>query len=63
MGPFYCKKFKCVFLDRFFPFKLREEKLLEFINNPQENMSMKEYALKFIQFQEMILLWLLILGK
>ena len=37
------------FLDRFFPLKMREAKMMEFINLYQGNMSVKEYALKFTQ--------------
>lgn len=35
------------FLDRFFPFKLREPKVHEFINLMQHYMSVKKYILMF----------------
>ncbi|XP_049372489.1 uncharacterized protein LOC125837398 [Solanum verrucosum] len=41
---------KLVFLDRFFPRKLREAKVEEFINLKQSSMSDKEYAFKFSLF-------------
>ena len=37
------------FLDRFFPQKLREAKVLEFINIRQGNMMVTEYSLIFTQ--------------
>jgi len=44
--------FKEAFLDRFFPRELREAKMEEFINLRQGNMSVKEYALKFIKLSK-----------
>ncbi|XP_049397305.1 uncharacterized protein LOC125861453 [Solanum stenotomum] len=41
--------FKTTFLDRFFPLELREKKLVEFMNLRQENISVKEYSLKFTE--------------
>ncbi|XP_049382853.1 uncharacterized protein LOC125847230 [Solanum stenotomum] len=41
--------FKTALLDRFFPLELREQKLVEFSNLRQGNMSVKEYSLKFTQ--------------
>ncbi|KAH0636401.1 hypothetical protein KY289_036316 [Solanum tuberosum] len=43
------ERFKSAFLDRFFPLKMREAKVLEMINIRQGNMSVKEYSLKFTQ--------------
>ncbi|XP_049356980.1 uncharacterized protein LOC125821605 [Solanum verrucosum] len=40
------------FLDRFFPLELREQKLIEFMNLRQGNMSVKEYSLKFTQLSK-----------
>ncbi|WMV18595.1 hypothetical protein MTR67_011980 [Solanum verrucosum] len=44
--------FKTAFLDRFFPLELREQKLVEFMNLRQRNMSVKEYSLKFTQLSK-----------
>ncbi|XP_027772382.1 uncharacterized protein LOC114076881 [Solanum pennellii] len=41
------KEFKEVFLGRFFPREKREDKVEEFINLRQGNMSVQEYSLKF----------------
>ncbi|WMV51096.1 hypothetical protein MTR67_044481, partial [Solanum verrucosum] len=54
-GPLDWKKFKGAFLDRFFPLEIRDEKVLEFINLRQGNMSVKEYALKFTKFCKYVL--------
>jgi len=43
---------KMAFLDRFFPLELREQKLVEFMNLRQGNMSVKEYSLKFTQLSK-----------
>ncbi|WMV41875.1 hypothetical protein MTR67_035260 [Solanum verrucosum] len=51
-GPLEWEKFKSTFLDRFFPLEMRETKVLEFINLRQGNMSVKEYALRFIQLSK-----------
>ncbi|KAH0736064.1 hypothetical protein KY285_011771 [Solanum tuberosum] len=48
-GPLDWEKFKVAFFDRFFPLKMNEAKVIEFINLRQENMSVKEYSLKFTQ--------------
>lgn len=40
-------KFVVAFLDSFFPLKLRESKLQEFINMKQGRMSVKDFSLKF----------------
>ena len=40
------------FLHRFFPLELREIKMQEFINLRQENMSVKEYILKFTRISK-----------
>lgn len=51
-------KFVTAFLDRFFPCLVREEKVKEFINLEQGNMSIKEYFCKLTQlfkyFLEMV---------
>lgn len=39
--------FKVAFLDRLFPLKLREAKVLVFMNLKQCGMSMSDYSLKF----------------
>ncbi|XP_049358702.1 uncharacterized protein LOC125823361 [Solanum verrucosum] len=46
-GPIEWETFKLAFLDRFFPWELREAKLEEFINLKQGNMSVNEYSLRF----------------
>jgi len=51
-GPLDWEKFKVAFLDRFFPFEMREAKVLEFINLRQGNMSVKDNALKFTQLSK-----------
>jgi len=38
-----------IFLDRLFPWELREEKAEDFVNLKQGRMTIKEYALKFHQ--------------
>ena len=43
---------KLAFLDRFFPLKLREAKVQDFINLRQESMSVKEYALMCIRLSK-----------
>ena len=54
-------EFKMVFLDRFFPFELRERKMQELINLRQGGISVKEYSLKFTQLSKYVILWLWIL--
>lgn len=49
MGPIEWEKFKSDFLDMFFHLDIRENLVLEFINNRKCNMSVKEYELRFIQ--------------
>ena len=49
-GPLTWEIFNKAFLDRFFPRKMREVKVLEFINLRQEGMSVHEYSLKFTKF-------------
>lgn len=44
--------FKTAFLDRCFPLELREQKLVEFMNLRQGNMSVKEYSFKFTQLSK-----------
>ncbi|XP_049375597.1 uncharacterized protein LOC125840666 [Solanum verrucosum] len=51
-GPLDWEKLKVVFLDRLFPFEMRDENILEFINLRQGNMSVKEYVLKFTQLSK-----------
>lgn len=46
-SPIVSEEFKSSFIDQFFPLKLREVKILEFINLHQGNMSVREYACKF----------------
>ncbi|WMV57767.1 hypothetical protein MTR67_051152 [Solanum verrucosum] len=52
LDAYQLKKLKWAFLDRFFPFEMREAKVLEYINLGQENMSVKEYVLKFTQLSK-----------
>ena len=40
------------FLDRLFPIKLREKKLVEFMNLRQGGISVKEYSLKVIKLSK-----------
>ncbi|WMV58189.1 hypothetical protein MTR67_051574 [Solanum verrucosum] len=51
-GPIDWEKFKVVFLDRFFPVEMREANIFEFINLRQGDMSVNEYALKFMQLSK-----------
>ncbi|XP_049363665.1 uncharacterized protein LOC125828397 [Solanum verrucosum] len=51
-GPIEWEMFKFAFLDRFFPFEMRQTKVLEFISLCQRSMSVKEYALKFTQLSK-----------
>jgi len=51
-NPLDWDKFKGAFLDRFFPFELRETKVQEFINLKQGIMSVNEYSLKFTQLSK-----------
>ncbi|WMV50072.1 hypothetical protein MTR67_043457 [Solanum verrucosum] len=51
-NPLDWDKFKGAFLDRFFPFELRETTMQEFINLKQGNMSVNEYFLKFTQLSK-----------
>ncbi|XP_049348224.1 uncharacterized protein LOC125812798 [Solanum verrucosum] len=44
--------FKTAFIDRCLPLELREQKLAEFMNLRQGNMSVKEYSLKFTQLSK-----------
>ena len=46
------KIFKAAFLDRFFPYKMKEEKVMEFINIRQGGKSVHEYSLKFIKLSK-----------
>ena len=46
------EEFKLAFLNRFFPLELREAKLVEFMNLKQGAMSVREYALKFVQLSK-----------
>ncbi|WMV08580.1 hypothetical protein MTR67_001965 [Solanum verrucosum] len=46
------EKLVAAFLNRFFPLELREAKVQEFINLKQQNMSVKEYSLKFTQLSK-----------
>ena len=41
--------FKTTFLERFFPTKVREVKIDEFINLKKGSMTVKEYSLKFVK--------------
>lgn len=40
------EEFKVSLLDLFFPFKLREEKIMELMNLKQGSMGVREYSLK-----------------
>ncbi|XP_049405072.1 uncharacterized protein LOC125868481 [Solanum stenotomum] len=51
-GPVEWELFRSVFLDKLFPLELREAKMQKFINLRQGCMSVKEYALKFIQLSK-----------
>ena len=42
-------KFKGAFLDQFFPFEMREVKVLDFMNLEKGNKILKEYSLMFTQ--------------
>lgn len=42
-------EFVDLFMEMFFPLELREDKVQDFINLIQGNMSVKEYLLKFTQ--------------
>ncbi|WMV25523.1 hypothetical protein MTR67_018908 [Solanum verrucosum] len=55
VGPLDWEKFKVAFLDRFFPFEMREAKVLEFINLDQGNMGVKKYSLNFTQLSRYVL--------
>ncbi|KAH0672805.1 hypothetical protein KY290_025037 [Solanum tuberosum] len=46
------EEFKLAFLNRFFPLELREAKLVEFMNLKKGAMSVREYALKFVQLSK-----------
>ena len=46
----------------FFPIKLRESKVHEFMNLRQRNMMVQEYGLKLNQLFRYLLIWLLTLG-
>ena len=48
-GPVTWEIFKAAFLERFFPRKMREEKVVEFINLHQGGRSVHEYSLEFIK--------------
>ena len=52
IGPLEWETFHSNFFDRFFPFEMREAKMIEFINLRQGNMSVKEYALRSSQFSK-----------
>src|SRR5688572_4751983 len=45
-------EFKTAFLDHFFPLKLREAKMREFIKLRQGGMSVREYSLKFTKLSK-----------
>ncbi|WMV42302.1 hypothetical protein MTR67_035687 [Solanum verrucosum] len=51
-GPLNWEKSTGEFLDCFFPFVMREENVLEFINLRKGNMSVKVYSLKFTQLDK-----------
>ncbi|KAH0669578.1 hypothetical protein KY285_023739 [Solanum tuberosum] len=46
------EEFKLAFLNRFFRLELREAKLVEFMNLKQGAMSVRKYALKFVQLSK-----------
>ncbi|WMV50061.1 hypothetical protein MTR67_043446 [Solanum verrucosum] len=46
------EEFKLAFLNRFFSLELREAKLVEFMNLKQGAMSVRKYALKFVQLSK-----------
>lgn len=48
-GLFYWEKFSSTFINSFFPFEMREAKVLEFINLLQGSMSVMAYSLKLKQ--------------
>jgi len=52
VGPIEWEVFKLEFLERFFPQKLREDKVEEFINLRQGSMSLKGYALNFTELSK-----------
>src|SRR5687767_12781856 len=45
-------EFKSAFLDHFFPLELREAKMREFMNLKQDNMTVREYSLKFTKLSK-----------
>ena len=49
VDPLDWDKFNGAFLDHFFPLEIGKEKVLDFTNPWQRNMSVKEYYLKFTQ--------------
>ncbi|WMV58298.1 hypothetical protein MTR67_051683 [Solanum verrucosum] len=48
-GPLEWETFKSAFLNKIIPLEMRDDKVLEFINHRQGNMSVKEYALRSTQ--------------
>ncbi|XP_057951019.1 uncharacterized protein LOC131145858 [Malania oleifera] len=44
-----CEQFKELFFDRYFPLSIREEKIEEFTNLTQGNMTVGEFVTKFVE--------------
>ena len=51
-GPMAWEIFKAAFVDRFFPTKMRDEKVTEFINLRQRWKSVHEYSLESVKFSK-----------